>query len=173
MYRMYRSLRDRLKRFKWEKADSYKRIDMVKDAAYSKCMIGFSHIVRGDTASRVIQLFGRLNEDEREFEDVLFRGESLFAGNRMHNDMVVYFTPDFSVSSFIHYRERMKDIEYRYPRLSYVMVIDTHSIQNDSFKDMNIVYLKEYDSPEAVVNKLGEFTVDPKNCIIPTSGGGI
>jgi len=170
---MFKNIIDHHKKIKWEKADNYKRFIMVKDAAFSRCIGGYSYIVRAEIASRVIQLFNRLNEDGREFKNVLFGEEYLFAGCKMHNNLVVCFGVHFSIINYDYYKKRQEEIEFNYPRLRYVMVVDMHPIQNDAYKNLNMVYLKEYNSPEAVVKKLEEFTVDPKNCIIPTNGGGI
>ena len=162
-----------IKKLKWKYSNSYARFHMVREAAQIRSLRGFSHIVKGKTASRVLQVFGRMKDQNREFEDVVRYREYVLTGNQMYNDLVVDFSDHFSVSYFSMYRERTKKIESIYPRLRYVIVADAYTYTHEAYKELNIVYLKEYDSPELAVNALEKFTVEPAKCVVPIQGAGI
>jgi len=169
MYRLF----DRIEKLRWKHSSSDTRFEMVKKAALSPAISGFCHIVKGSTASRVIQLFGRLNGDGQEFDPVLDYGEYLFAGNHSGNNLIVNFWRGFSLSRLFCFGERIKDLESKYPRLKYVFVIDSESIELKNFETYRYVFLKKYDSPTEVVLALESFVVKIKDCVTPTMGEGI
>jgi len=156
-----------IKRIKWKYSNSAARFKMVMRAAKSPCFDGFRHMIRWDEVNSVIHKFGYMKAPGLQFDDVLFRYEYLFVGNRMYNDLIVCFRADFSFTQLFYLEEHVEKIESSYPQLRYVLVLGNKKALSKSYDKMGLICLDDYTSPESVVKDLEKFTVDPKKCVMP------
>lgn len=153
-------------KYLWNKLSSEdKFIAIRRSAHHNRAIGGFDHIIQGNQVNRTLQVFGRLKTQYQEFDNALNFNEYLFTGNNIYNNLIVLFSYHFSILLFGQYKERVKRLEKNFPRLIYVIIMDSNkSTICDGF---NAIFLKEYDSPEDVVKELEKFTVDSKKCVMP------
>jgi len=129
---------------------------------------GFPVIADKETVNSIIDSTEKYDPNPKNYKPALHHNEYLFAGDRMHNYLVVGFC-HHTLSLFdLHWvKNRVKELVKRYPRLRMVYIVDCKESPQNIVRrvidktDANVFFLKDYLTPESIIRNLTKIRTNP------------